>query len=90
MMSPYPTLKPAMHCCVHQQQYQPLYQSSPMIFSPIEDVPPIEAICGNNLMITINRMVDNKQISIKELNNDDLIFIENIGHGLFGSIYLAE
>ncbi|CAF3471573.1 unnamed protein product [Rotaria socialis] len=90
MMSPYPTLKPAIHCCVHQQQYQPLYQSSPMILSAIEDIPPIEAICGNNLMITINRMVDNRQISIKEINSDDLIFIENIGHGLFGSIYLTE
>ncbi|CAF4679630.1 unnamed protein product [Rotaria sp. Silwood1] len=89
-MNSYPTLKPISHCCIHQQQYLPIYQQSPILFSPIEETSPIEATCGNSLMITMNIVMDNKQISIKEINNDDLTCVENIGRGLFGNIHLAE
>lgn len=89
-MKPYATLKPMTNCCIHQQQCLPVYQQSPIILSSKENIPPIEASCGNSLMISTNRILDNKHPSIKELNSDDLIFIENVGHGLFGSIYLAQ
>ncbi|CAF3991272.1 unnamed protein product [Rotaria sp. Silwood2] len=89
-MNSYPTLQPISHCCFHQQQYLPMHQQSPMLFSQVEESPPVEAPCGNSLMITMNIIMDNKQVSIKEINSDDLICIENIGHGLVGSIHLAE
>ncbi|CAF3793230.1 unnamed protein product [Rotaria sordida] len=92
-MNSYPTLKPILHCCIHQQQQKQhlsMYQQSSILFSSIEEIPLIEATCGNSLMITMNLIMDNKQISIKEINSDDLICIDNIGHGLFGNIHLAE
>jgi hypothetical protein len=83
--NPYATLKPIPHCCVHQQQYLTMCQSSSML------IPPIEATCGNSLMIKMNMMmIENQQILIKEINTDDLVFVNNIGHGLFGNIHLAE
>lgn len=72
---------PISHCCMHLTMCQ---QSS------IEGISSIEATCGNNLMIKTNLSEENQQILIKEMNSDDLIFIEKLGEGLFGSIHLAE
>lgn len=81
----YPTLKPIPHCCIHQQQQQ--YVQPPIFISSIQEASPIEAICGNSLMMT---MVEYQPMLIKELNNDDLVLIKKIGDGSFGSIHLAE
>ena len=87
----YTTLKPILHSCIHQQQYLSMHQqSSPMLFSLMEETPSIEAPCGNSLMITMNMYLENKQISTNDINSDDLVLIENIGHGQFGRISLAE
>jgi hypothetical protein len=86
----YPTIKPIPHCCIHQQQYLTMCQPSSMLISPLQDIPPIEGTCGNSLMITMNTIVENQQILIKELNGDDLVFVKKIGEGLFGNIHLAE
>ena len=87
----YSTLKPILPCCIHQQQYLSMYQqSSPILFSLMDETPTVEAPCGNSLMITMNMYIESKQISIKDINSDDVVFIANIGHGLFGSISLAE
>jgi len=58
-----------------------------MLISPIQEASPIEAICGNSLMMT---MIEYQQILTKELNSDDLVLIKKIGDGSFGSIHLAE
>jgi hypothetical protein len=80
----YSTLKPIPHCCIHQQQYLTMPS---ILISPLQEAPPIEATCGNSLMIT---MVENQQILIKEIIGDDLVFIKKIGQGSFGNIHLAE
>ena len=84
-INPYPTLKPIPQCCIHPQQYSTICQPVPMIISPIQDSLPIEAPCGNSLM-----MGENQTMLIKEINSDDLVFMNKIGEGLFGSIHLAE
>lgn len=89
-MHSYLTLKPISHCCIHQQQFLPMYTPSSMLLAQVEDFPPIEANCGNSLMITMHRTMDDEQITTKEINSDDIIFGENIGHGAFGSVHLGE
>ncbi len=86
----YPTLKPISHCCIHEQQYLTMCQQSAILFPSAKDVTSIEATCGNSLMIKMNMIVENQQISIKELNSDEIVLGKKIGDGLFGSIYLAE
>jgi len=65
-------------------------QQSAILFSSTKDVTSIEGTCGNSLMIKMNMIVENQQISIKELNSDEIVLGKKIGDGLFGSIYLAE
>ena len=67
-----------------------MVNQSVRLFSSVQDAAPIEATCGNSLMIKMNMIVENQQISINELNNDELIFVKKMGDGLFGSIHLAE
>ncbi len=86
----YPTLKPIPQCCIHQQQYSTICQPVPIIISPIQESLPIEATCGNSLMMTMDVIGENQTMLIKEINSDDLVFMTKIGEGLFGSINLAE
>ncbi|CAF2515743.1 unnamed protein product [Rotaria sp. Silwood2] len=94
----YPTLKPLpTHCCIHQQYLtmqhrQPSIKtnSNMILYCQTEEFSSIETFCGNSLMIKINSIIDNQQISIKEIHSDNINIIEKIGDGLFGSIHLAE
>ncbi|CAF4084609.1 unnamed protein product [Adineta steineri] len=86
----YPTIKPISYCCIQEQQYTTLCQQSSILLSLTQDILPIEGLCGNSLMIKMNVIEENQQISINEINDDQLIFIKKIGNGLFGSIHLAE
>lgn len=89
--TPYPTLKPIPFCCVHQQQtYSTITQQSSVLYSPTQDISSIEGPCGNSLMIQMNAIVENQQISMQEINHNQVVFIQKIGDGLFGSIHLAE
>lgn len=77
-------------CCIHQQQqqqYLTMYQQPSMVISSIQEVQPIEAICGNSLMMTI---MEYQPMIIKEFDINDLVLIKKIGDGSFGSIHLAE
>jgi hypothetical protein len=98
-MNCYPTLKtiPPPHCCIHQQYLtmqhrQPSITSNSniILYSQTEEFPSIESVCGNSLMVKINSIIDNHQISINEINSENLNFIEKLADGLFGSIHLAE
>jgi hypothetical protein len=98
-MNCYPTLKsiPPPHCCIHQQyltmQHHPPSISSNsniILFSQTEESPSVESSCGNSSMIKINSIIDTQQISIKEINSENLNFLDKIADGLFGSIHLAE
>ncbi|UJR20843.1 hypothetical protein I4U23_023953 [Adineta vaga] len=91
--NPYPTLKPISYCCLHHphQQEHPYATMCQQISPPtIQDISSIEATCGNSLMIKLNPNVQNQQMSMKEINNDQLVFIEKIGDGSFGSLHIAE
>jgi hypothetical protein len=88
-----PTLNSIPHCCIYQQQQQQyitMCQQPSMLISPIQEGLPVEGICGNSLMITMNMMVENQQMLIKEIDGDNLVFVKKIGDGSFGSIHLAE
>jgi len=91
-INPYPTLKPIPHCCIHQQQQQyiTMCQQPSMLISPIQEALPIEGTCGNSSMITMNMIVENQQMLIKQMDGDNLVFVKKIGDGSFGSIHLAE
>ncbi len=86
----YPTLKPIPHCCIHQQPYSTICQPSSIMISPIQEASPIEATCGNSLMMSMSIIEENQSMLIKEINSDDFVFITKINEGLFGSIHLAE
>jgi hypothetical protein len=97
-MNCYPTLKPLPpHCCLHQQYLtmqhrQPSLSSNSnvILYSQTDECSSIEGSCGNSVMIKINSIIDNQQLPMKEINSENLNFIEKIGDGLFGSIHLAE
>jgi len=65
-------------------------QPSISSYSQAEEFPSIESVCGNSLMIKINSIIDNHQISIKEINSENVNFNEKIADGLFDSIHLGE
>jgi hypothetical protein len=88
-INPYSILKPIPQCCIHQQQYSTICQPVPIMISSIQESLPIEATCGNSLMMTMNTIEENQMMLIKEINSDDLVFMTKIGEGLFGSIHLA-
>ncbi|CAF1025740.1 unnamed protein product [Adineta ricciae] len=90
-LNPCPTLKPTSYCCLHQQQEHSYATACQQVFPPVvQDISSIEATCGNSLMIQMNSMGENHQMSMQEITSDQLVFIEKIGDGLFGSIHIAE
>ena len=78
----YPTLKPIPPCCHHQ----PPIQYTTMQ----EEAPAIEAACGNSLMIQSFVIPHDQPVPINEINLDDVLLLDKLGDGLFGSLHLAE
>ena len=66
--------------------------SNMILYSQREEFPPIEALCGNSLMIKLTQStIDSQSVTtIKEIQADNLNLIEKLTDGLFGSIHLAE
>ena len=91
-VSYYPTLKPLLgHCCIHQQYLTMQRCQPPSIhYSQVEDYPPIEASCGNSLMVKFNSTIQFDSLNINEINSENIHILDKIGDGLFGSIHLAE
>ena len=88
----YRTLKPVPPCCVFQDQEQHL-NVNPLAATVLplhDDVPSVEAACGNSLILRMSPVTNDHPTSTKEIHSDDLILKEKIGGGLFGSIHLAE
>ena len=88
----YRTMKTVPPCCAFQDQEQHLNVNplAATVLSHNADAPPVEAVCGNSLILRLSPTIDDQPISIKEIHSDDFILKEKIGGGLFGSIHVAE
>ena len=64
--------------------------SNVVTYAPTEEFPPIEAPCGNSLMVKYSSLDDHQSININEIHSDRLTLMEKIGDGVFGSLHLAE